>query len=53
MKCHSCPRFRKHKTRQYDGICCKFWASVRNDDVCREEKRAEMGIETIKRNEIL
>lgn len=42
MKCHSCPRFRKYKTRQYDGVCTKFWCSVLNDDICQEEKRAEM-----------
>lgn len=34
--------FRKMKTRRYDGVCCKDWASVKNDDICRDEKMAEM-----------
>ena len=42
MKCHSCKCLRKHKTRQYDGVCCKFWISAKNDDICWTERVAEM-----------
>ena len=49
MQCHSCPRFRKHKTRQYDGVCTKFWCPVLIDDLPRR-KESRDGTKTIKRN---